>query len=159
MFGALSIMKNNANLFVFFSLSGYMDVGLSMTMDAIAAIQAKLMESMGSIASDMTKQITTLSEYDTSDIKGLLDDVDPVPVREFVEEAKPKIADYIDEMQQLAKKYIDIGIEKAKEAKDEIENEVRQIYIFRNQNTTRLVTFARNVRLLSTPTSIRILTK
>ena len=110
-----------------------------MTMDAIAFIQAKLMESIGSIASDMTKQITTLSEYDTSDVKGLLDDVDPVPVREFVEEAKPKIADYIDEMQELAKKYIDIGIEKAKQAKDEIENEVCQINIFRNQNTTRLV--------------------
>ena len=131
-------MKNNVNLF-FFSLSGYVDVGLSMTMDAIAFIQAKLMESIGSIASDMTKQITTLSEYDTSDVKGLLDDVDPVPVREFVEEAKPKIADYIDEMQELAKKYIDIGIEKAKQAKDEIENEVCQINIFRNQNTTRLV--------------------
>ena len=111
-------MKNNVNLF-FFSLSGYVDVGLTMTMDAIAFIQAKLMESIGSIASDMTKQITTLSEYDTSDVKGLLDDVDPVPVREFVEEAKPKIADYIDEMQRLAKKYID--------------------NIFRNQNTTRLV--------------------
>ena len=138
MFGTLSIMKNNVNLF-FFSLSGYVDVGLSMTMDAIAFIQAKLMESIGSIASDMTKQITTLSEYDTSDVKGLLDDVDPVPVREFVEEAKPKIADYIDEMQELAKKYIDIGIEKAKQAKDEIENEVCQINIFRNQNTTRLV--------------------
>ena len=131
-------MKNNVNLF-FFSLSGYVDVGLTMTMDAIAFIQAKLMESIGSIASDMTKQITTLSEYDTSDVKGLLDDVDPVPVREFVEEAKPKIADYIDEMQELAKKYIDIGIEKAKQAKDEIENEVCQINIFRNQNTTRLV--------------------
>ena len=138
MFGTLSIMKNNVNLF-FFSLSGYVDVGLTMTMDAIAFIQAKLMESIGSIASDMTKQITTLSEYDTSDVKGLLDDVDPVPVREFVEEAKPKIADYIDEMQELAKKYIDIGIEKAKQAKDEIENEVCQINIFRNQNTTRLV--------------------
>ena len=130
-------MKNNVNLF-FFSLSGYVDVGLTMTMDAIAFIQAKLMESIGSIASDMTKQITTLSEYDTSDVKGLLDDVDPVPVREFVEEAKPKIADYIDEMQELAKKYIDIGIEKAKQAKDEIENEVCQIYIFRNQNTNKV---------------------
>ena len=93
-------------------------------MDGIAFIQAKMMESLANIAGDMTKQITTLSEYDTSDIKGLLDDVDPVPVSNFVEEAKPKIGEFIDEMQRLAKKYLEVGIDKAKEAKDEIESEV-----------------------------------
>ncbi len=101
-----------------------MDIGLGMTMDGIAFIQAKMMESLANIAGDMTKQITTLSEYDTSDIKGLLDDVDPVPVSNFVEEAKPKIGEFIDEMQRLAKKYLEVGIDKAKEAKDEIESEV-----------------------------------
>lgn len=101
-----------------------MDIALGMTMDGIAFIQAKLMESMANIAGDMTKQITTLSEYDTSDIKGFLDDVDPVPVRNFVEEAKPKIGEFIDEMQKMAKKYLEIGIEKGKEAKKEIESEV-----------------------------------
>ena len=101
-----------------------MDIGLGMTMDGIAFIQAKMMESLANIAGDMTKQITTLSEYDTSDIKGLLDDVDPVPVSNFVEEAKPKIGEFVDEMQRLAKKYLEVGIDKAKEAKDEIESEV-----------------------------------
>ena len=101
-----------------------MDIGLGMTMDGIAFIQAKMMESLSNIAGDMTKQITTLSEYDTSDVKGLLDGVDPVPVRNFVEEAKPKIGEFIDEMQRMAKKYLEIGIEKAEEAKKEIESEV-----------------------------------
>ena len=82
------------------------------------------MESLSNIAGDMTKQITTLSEYDTSNVKGLLDDVDPVPVRNFVEEAKPKVGEFIDDMQTLANKYFEIGVEKAQEARDEIEKEV-----------------------------------
>lgn len=101
-----------------------MDIGLGMTMDGIAFVQEKLMESLSNIAGDMTKQMTTRSEYDTSGIKGFLDNVDPVPVRNFVEEAKPKVGEFIDEMQKIAKKYIKIGIEKAKEAKEEIESEV-----------------------------------
>ena len=102
----------------------YLDIGLGMTMDGIAFIQAKIQESLSNIAGDMTKQMTTLSEYDAGDIKGLLDDVDPVPVRNFVEEAKPKIGEFIDEMQKMAKKYMEVGKEKAIEAKDEIESEV-----------------------------------
>ena len=100
-----------------------MDIGLGMTIGAVAYIQGKLMESMSDIAGDMTKQITTLSEYD-SNVKGLLDDIDPVPVKNFVEEAKPKIGEFIDEMQRMAKKYMKIGIEKAEAAKKEIESEV-----------------------------------
>ena len=101
----------------------YVDIGLGMMMDGVAFIQAKLMESLSNIAGDMSKQIMTLSEYDTNDIKGLLDDVDPVAVRNFVEEAKPKIGKLIDDMQRMAKKYLETGIEKAEEAKTEIESE------------------------------------
>ena len=110
--------------------SGYLDDGLAMTMKGISYIQAKLMESMGSIASDMTQQITTFNEYDASDIKGLLDDVDPVSVREFVQEARPKISGYIEEMERLGMKYFKLGLEKAIEAKDEIEKEVWHVCPF-----------------------------
>ena len=138
----LYLLHDGARLSMFILTScslEYMDIGLGMMMDGVAFIQAKLMESLSNIAGDMSKQITTLSEYDTSDIKGLLDDVDPVPVRNFVEEAKPKIGEFIDEMQKMAKKYLDVGAEKAMEAKDEIESEVCVCHTLRSTPGSRTI--------------------
>ena len=95
-----------------------------MTIDRLVYIQNILVESMWNIAGNMTELIKTLSEYDT-------DDVDHVPVKNFVEEAESKIGEaesmvrgFIDDMQTLASKYLEIGVKKAEKAKEEIGNEV-----------------------------------
>ena len=76
------------------------------------------------LADDVGGGFGSMTNYDTGDISGLLDNVDKEKVRKLVEKIKPLIPEYIEKFRKIAMDVFEQGKREFNKVKAEVEKEV-----------------------------------
>lgn len=76
------------------------------------------------LASDIGGEISAIGNYDTKDVKGLLDNVDKDKIKELVEKVKPLIPEYYEKARNMATDIFNQGKKEFDRIREEVENEV-----------------------------------
>jgi len=81
------------------------------------------------LASDIGGEISAIGNYDTKDVKGLLDDVDKDKIKELVEKVKPLIPEYYEKARKMATDIFNQGKTEFDKIREEVENEVTSLFL------------------------------
>lgn len=76
------------------------------------------------LASDIGGEISAIGNYDTKDVKGLLDNVDKDKIKSLVEKVKPLIPEYYEKARKMATDIFNQGKKEFDKIREEVENEV-----------------------------------
>lgn len=79
------------------------------------------------LASDVGGEIAAIGNYDTSNVKGLLDNVDKDKIKSLVEKVKPLIPEYYEKVKKMATDIFNQGKTEFEKIKEEVEKEVYKI--------------------------------
>lgn len=86
--------------------------------------QETILSEFKGLASDVGGEISAIGNYDTKDVKGLLDNVDKDKIKSLVEKVKPLIPEYYDKAMKMATDIFNQGKTEFDKIREEVEKEV-----------------------------------
>ena len=104
---------------------GWLNRGKEYGMKAMDIFKETILSEFKGIADDLGGELSSITNYDTSDIKGLLDNIDKDKIKKLVEKARPLISEYYDKAQKMAMDIFEQGKEEFDKIREEVESEVR----------------------------------
>lgn len=109
--------------FVFVILDWF-NRGKDYGMKALDVFKESVLSEFTGLASDLGGELSAIGNYDTGDVKGLLDNVDKDKIKELVERVKPLIPEYYEKAKKVAMDVFDEGKTQFEKIKEEVEKEV-----------------------------------
>lgn len=109
------------------SYPGWFNRGKEYGTKALDIFKETILSEFKSVASDLGGELSSITNYDTSDIKGLLDNVDKDKIKKLVEKVRPLIPEYYDKAKNMAMDIFDQGKKEFDKIRDEVENEVKAL--------------------------------
>ena len=94
-------------------------------MKALDVFKETILSEFKGLADDLGGELSSITNFDTSDIKGLLDNVDKDKIKKLVEKTRPLLAEYYDKAQKMAMDIFEQGKEEFDKIREEVEKEVR----------------------------------
>ena len=96
-----------------------------MALKLLQMFKETILTEITGLAADVGGGFGSLTNYDTGDIKGLLDNVDSEKVRKLVEKVRPLIPEYIEKVRKIAMDTFEQGKKEFDKIRAEVEGEVR----------------------------------
>ena len=93
-------------------------------MKAFDMFKDTILSEFKSVASDLGGEFSSVAKYDTSDVKGLLDNVDKDKIKKLVEKARPLISEYYRKAEKMAMDIFNQGKDEFDRIREEVEKEV-----------------------------------
>ena len=93
-------------------------------MKALDAFKETVLAEFKGVASDLGGEFSSITNYDTSDVKGLLDNVDKDKIKKLVEKVRPLIPEYYDKAKKMAMDIFKQGKDEFDKIREEVEKEV-----------------------------------
>ena len=98
-------------------------------MRALDIFKDTVLSEFKGLASDIGGEISAIGNYDTKDVKGLLDNVDKEKIKELVEKVKPLIPEYYEKARKMATDIFNQGKTEFDRIREEVENEVTHLFL------------------------------
>lgn len=89
--------------------------------------QETVLSEFKGLASDVGGEISAIGNYDTENVKGLLDNVDKDKIKALVEKVKPLIPEYYEKAKKMATDIFNQGKTEFDKIREEVEKEVYNI--------------------------------
>lgn len=89
--------------------------------------QETVLSEFKGLASDVGGEISAIGNYDTKNVKGLLDNVDKDKIKALVEKVKPLIPEYYEKAKKMATDIFNQGKTEFDKIREEVEKEVYNI--------------------------------
>lgn len=105
-------------------LLGWLNRGKDYGLQALDVFKDTVLSEFKGLASDIGGEISAIGNYDTKDVKGLLDNVDKDKIKELVEKVKPLIPEYYEKARKMATDIFNQGKKEFDRIREEVENEV-----------------------------------
>lgn len=105
--------------------AGWFNRGKEYGMKALDVFKDTILSEFEGLASDLGGELSSITNYDTSDIKGLLDNVDKDKIKKLVEKVRPLIPEYYEKAKDMATDIFQQGKKEFDKIREEVENEVR----------------------------------
>ena len=99
--------------------------------------QETILSEFKGLASDVGGEISAIGNYDTKDVKGLLDNVDKDKIKSLVEKVKPLIPEYYDKAMKMATDIFNQGKTEFDRIREEVEKEVKNLLFELNSCNSR----------------------
>ena len=104
--------------------TGWFQRGKDYAMKAFDMFKDTILSEFKSVASDLGGEFSSIAKYDTSDVKGLLDNVDKDKIKKLVEKARPLISEYYRKAEKMAMDIFKQGKDEFDRIREEVEKEV-----------------------------------
>ena len=104
--------------------TGWFQRGKDYGMKAFDMFKDTILSEFKAVASDLGGEFSSITNYDTSDVKGLLDNVDKAKVKKLVEKARPLISEYYRKAEKMAMDIFKQGKDEFDKIREEVEKEV-----------------------------------
>jgi len=102
-------------------------------MKALDIFKDTVLSEFKGLADDIGGEISAIGNYDTENVKGLLDNVDKDKIKSLVEKVKPLIPEYYEKVQKMATDIFNQGKTEFDKIREQVENEVTRLFlVFRN---------------------------
>ena len=105
--------------------AGWFNRGKDYGKKALDIFKDTILSEFKGLASDVGGELSSITNYDTSDIKGLLDNVDKDKIKKLVEKVRPLIPEYYEKAKKMATDIFNQGKREFDKIKEEVENEVK----------------------------------
>lgn len=109
-------------------LPGWFNRGKEYGLTALDVFKDTVLSEFKGLASDIGGEISAIGNYDTKDVKGLLDNVDKDKIKELVEKVKPLIPEYYEKARKMATDIFNQGKTEFDRIREEVENEVTSLF-------------------------------
>lgn len=103
-------------------------------MKALDVFKESVLSEFTGLASDLGGELSAIGNYDTADVKGLLENVDKDKIKKLVERVRPLIPEYYEKARKVAMDIFNQGKAEFDKIKEEVEKEVRKdllVLVFR----------------------------
>lgn len=104
--------------------TGWLQRGKDYGMKAFDMFKDTILSEFKGVVSDLGGEVSSITNYDTSDVKGLLDNVDKDKVKKLVEKARPLISEYYRKAEKMATDIFKQGKDEFDKIREEVEKEV-----------------------------------
>ena len=104
--------------------AGWLNRGKEYGLKAMNVFKETVLSEFEGLAGDLGGELSSITNYDTSDIKGLLVNVDKDKIKKLVEKIRPLIPEYYEKVQKMATDVFEQGKEEFDKIREEVEKEV-----------------------------------
>lgn len=102
----------------------WFDRGKEYGLKALKVFEEAVLSEFKGLIGDVGGELSSITKYDTADIKGLLVNVDKEKIKKLVERVRPLIPEYYDKAKSMATDIFEQGKEEFDKIREQVEQEV-----------------------------------
>lgn len=102
----------------------WFDRGKEYGLKALKVFEEAVLSEFKGLIGDVGGELSSITKYDTADIKGLLVNVDKEKIKKLVERVRPLIPEYYDKAKSMATDIFEQGKEEFDKIREQVEREV-----------------------------------